>query len=127
MKVDFVRVFMMTSWPGTLLNDRLKMEGRLIGDWDRTRKDIPNIHYKNHTHDELIAARKEVMDSFFNPFNVVRIIIRWLFIDRTLIMLFLRMFLRNRVSERIRNQRALKFSIHDEEKVSLAVMEEKEA
>jgi radical SAM superfamily enzyme YgiQ (UPF0313 family) len=124
MKVDFVRVFMMTSWPGTPLNDRLKKEGRLIEDWDRTRKDVPNIRYNNYSHEELIAARKEVMDSFFNPVNMLKIVYRWIFIDRTLILLFLKMFFRNRVSERIRNQRALKLSIYKREKVSLAVMED---
>jgi radical SAM superfamily enzyme YgiQ (UPF0313 family) len=110
MRVDYVRVFLMTSWPGTLLNAKLQKEGRLINEWDRTRKDIPNVHYRNYTHDEIIAARKEVMDSFFNSFNIMKIISRWVLIDRSLIMLFLKMFVRNRVSEKIRNKRAIKLS-----------------
>lgn len=109
MKVDFVRVFLMTSWPGTPLNKKLQDEGRLIKDWDRTRKDIPSIHYKNYTHQEILAARKEVMDSFFNLSNIVRTVWRWLFIDRSLIMLFIKMSFRNRISENIRNKRAWKF------------------
>ncbi|MDZ7741578.1 MAG: radical SAM protein [Bacteroidota bacterium] len=109
MKVDYVRVFLMTSWPGTPLNEKLEKEGRLIEDWDRTRKDIPNIHYKNYTHREILAARKEVMDSFFNFSSVLRTIIRWLFIDRSLMSLFIKMSFRNRISEPIRNKRALKF------------------
>jgi len=124
MKVDFVRVFIMTSWPGTPLNDRLREEGRLIEDWDRSRKDIPNIHYKNYTHEELITARKEVMDSFFNFLNVLIIISRWVFIDRTLIMLFIKMFFRNRVSERIRNKRALKFSLQNKYSIPQVALEE---
>jgi len=107
MKVDYVRVFIMTSWPGTPLNKKLKEEGRLIEDWDRTRKDIPNIHYKNYTHEEIIAAKKAVMDSFFNFFTIARTILRWVFIERTLITLFIKMYFRNRVSERIKNKRAI--------------------
>ena len=109
MKVDFVRVFLMTSWPGTPLNKKLEKEGRLIEDWDRTRKDIPSIRYKNYTHEEILAARKEVMDASFNFFSTLRTIWRWLFIDRSLIVLFLKMTFRNRISEPIRNKRALKF------------------
>ena len=104
-------VFLMTSWPGTPLNEKLKKEGRLIEDWDRTRKDIPNIHYKNYTHKEIVAARKEVMDSYFNVSNILKIISRWFFIDRTLIMLLIKMFFRNQTSEKIRNKRALNPSV----------------
>jgi radical SAM superfamily enzyme YgiQ (UPF0313 family) len=110
MKVDFVRVFLMTSWPGTPLHKNLKKAGRLIEDWDRTRKDIPNIHYKNYSHAEIVDARKAVMDSFFNFTNVFRIVRRWLLIDRSLIMLFLKMAFRNRISEKIRVRRALLFA-----------------
>ncbi len=110
MKVEIVRVFLMTSWPGTPLNKKLAKEDRLIEDWDRTRKDIPNIHYKNYTHEEILDARKEVMDSFFNFSNVVKTAFRWLFIDTTLIRVFLKMSFRNRISERIRNKRAFGFS-----------------
>ncbi|MCF8227905.1 MAG: radical SAM protein [Bacteroidales bacterium] len=109
MKVDFVRVFLMTSWPGTPLNNRLKKEGRLIEDWDRTRKDIPNIRYKNYTHEEILQARKEVMDSFFTFFNTLKTILRWIFTERSLIKLFIKMSFRNRISEPIRNKRALQF------------------
>ncbi|MCF8352723.1 MAG: radical SAM protein, partial [Bacteroidales bacterium] len=109
MKVDYVRVFLMTSWPGTPLNKKLKEQGRLIENWDRTRKDIPNIHYMNYTHKEILSARKEVMDAFFNFSHVLRTIMRWLFIDRSLMKLFIKMTIRNRISEHIRNKRALKF------------------
>jgi radical SAM superfamily enzyme YgiQ (UPF0313 family) len=106
MNVEFVRVFLMTSWPGTPLNDKLREEGRLIEDWDRTRKDIPNIHYKHYTHEEIIAARKEIMDSFFNFFNIFKIIIRRMLINRSLIFVLIKMSFRNRVSEKIRTRRA---------------------
>ena len=113
MKVDYVRVFLMTSWPGTPLNKSLKKEGRLIENWDRTRKDIPNIHYKNYSHQEILSARKEVIDSFFNFSHVLRTILRWLFIDRSLMKLFIKMAIRNRISEQIRNKRALKFILKE--------------
>ena len=109
-KPDFVRVFLMTAWPGTPLYKELSNSGRIIKEWDKVRKDIPSIIYKNYSHNEIINARKEVMDSFFNKRNILRVILRWIFIDRSLFWIFLKMSYRNRYSEKIRNLRAFKYS-----------------
>jgi radical SAM superfamily enzyme YgiQ (UPF0313 family) len=109
-KPDFVRVFLMTAWPGTPLYKELTKAGRVIKKWDLVRKDIPSIVFKNYSHNEIINARKEVMDSFFNKRSLLRVILRWIFIDRSLIRIFLKMSYRNRYSERIRNSRAFAFS-----------------
>lgn len=105
-KADFVRVFFMTAWPGTPLFKELSAEGRASTHWDNLRKDIPTIRFKHYTHEEAIRARKEIMDSFFNFFNLSKVILRWMFIDRSLIKVFLKMSFRNRKSEQIRNHRA---------------------
>lgn len=109
-KADFVRVFLMTAWPGTALYKELQEEGRASNDWDRVRKDVPSIKFKHYTHEEIIIARKEVMDSFFRPFNLFRVGLRWVFVDRSLLKLFIRMGIRNKTSEKIRISRAVKFS-----------------
>ncbi len=105
-KADFVRVFFMTAWPGTPLYKELSAEGRASMHWDNLRKDIPSVKFKHYTHEEAIRARKEIMDSFFNFFNLSKVILRWMLIDRSLIKTFLKMSFRNRKSEQIRNQRA---------------------
>ena len=105
-KADFVRVFYMTAWPGTPLFKDLIKEGRASEEWDNLRKDIPSIKFKHYSHEEAIIARKEIMDSFFNPFNLAKVLMRWVFIDRSLIKTFLRMSFRNIKSEKIRNSRA---------------------
>ena len=112
-KADFIRVFLMTAWPGTPLYNELNKSGRLINEWDKVRKDIPSIKFKNYTHNEIINARKEVMDSFFNKRNLLKVILRWVFIERSLITTFLKISYRNRFSEKIRNSRAYTFSNED--------------
>lgn len=109
-KADFIRVFLMTAWPGTPLYQELKKSGRLINEWDKVRKDIPSIQFKHYTHNEIINARKEVMDSFFNKRNLLKVILRWVFVERSLITTFLKISYRNRFSERIRNSRAHTYS-----------------
>ncbi len=109
-KADFIRVFLMTAWPGTPLYNELNKSGRLINEWDKVRKDIPSIKFKNYTHNEIINARKEVMDSFFNKRNLLKVLLRWVFIERSLITTFLKISYRNRFSEKIRNSRAYTFS-----------------
>ena len=52
-----------------------------------------------------MAARKKVVDAFFNPLAILRVISRWLLKDRTLLFMFLKMSFRNRVSERIMRRR----------------------
>jgi len=107
---DFVRVFLITAWPGTPLYKELNASGRVIKEWDKVRKDIPSIQYKHYNHNEIINARKEVMNSFFNTRNILKVILRWIFTDRSLIPTFIKMSYRNRSSERIRNSRALTYS-----------------
>ena len=96
----------MTAWPGTPLFKELLSQGRASTDWDKLRKDIPSIQFKHYTHEEAIKARKEIMDSFFNVINMSKVIMRWMFIDRSLIKVFLKMGFRNIRSEQIRNRRA---------------------
>ncbi|MBI3567175.1 MAG: B12-binding domain-containing radical SAM protein [Gemmatimonadetes bacterium] len=104
-KADFPRVFFMTAWPGTPLFERLEAEGRASRDWDTVRKDMPSIAFSHFTHDEAMAARKEILDAFFNPWNVLLVISRWVFRDRSLGVLFVKMVVRNRMGERIKRWR----------------------
>ncbi len=105
---DFPRVFLMTAWPGTPLFDRLEKEGRASRDWDRVRKDMPSIQFKHFTHTEIVRARQEILDAFFNVFSVSRKVARWMLKDRSILFLFIRMSFRNRVSERIKQLRRRK-------------------
>ncbi|MFC2126311.1 B12-binding domain-containing radical SAM protein [Bacteroidota bacterium] len=107
---DYVRVFLMTAWPGTPLYKELKAQNRVIDNWKQVRKDIPSVIYKHYSHEEIIEARKEVMDSFFNFGNIIRVISRWVFTDLTLLSLFLKLTKRNRISEPIRKKRAHLYS-----------------
>jgi radical SAM superfamily enzyme YgiQ (UPF0313 family) len=105
-KADFVRVFFMTAWPGTKLHKQLEAEGRTTNDWDSLRKDIPTTKFKHYTHEGALAARKEIMDAFFNWPNLLMVLLRWVFKDSTLIGIFIKMSIRNKFSEKIRNKRA---------------------
>jgi radical SAM superfamily enzyme YgiQ (UPF0313 family) len=71
-KADFPRVFFATAWPGTPLFAALEKEGRANHNWDEVRKDVPSIQFKNFTHAEAIAARKKILDAFFNVFTMSR-------------------------------------------------------
>ncbi len=102
---DFPRVFFMTAWPGTPLFARLEREGRVCRDWDRVRKDVPSVDFKHYGADELMAARKEIMDAFFGPRGVARVVRRWLRKDKTLLWTFLEMSARNRIAERVKAAR----------------------
>jgi radical SAM superfamily enzyme YgiQ (UPF0313 family) len=112
-KVDFPRVFFMTAWPGTPLFDKLEKQERASSDWDDVRKDVPAIKFKNYSHKQLLAARKEVMDEFFHPLNITRVLGRWILKDRTLIKFFLESAIRNRVIERFRLKRVSKQIVRD--------------
>jgi radical SAM superfamily enzyme YgiQ (UPF0313 family) len=105
-KADFPRVFYMTAWPGTPLFEKLEKEGRASRDWDKVRKDIPSIQFKHFTHAEIAAARKEILDSSFNPWRIGKTALQWTVKDRSIVTLFLRMAFRNRVSERVKQVRA---------------------
>ena len=104
-KADFPRVFFATAWPGTPFFESLEKEGRVSRNWDEVRKDMPSIAFKHFTKEEAIAARKEVVDAFFNVFAVLRVIARWFFKDRTLLFLYLKMSIRNRIAEIIIRRR----------------------
>jgi len=106
-KADYVRVFFMTAWPGTPLFKSLKKEERVCEDWSRLRKDIPTVVFKQYSHAEIIEARNEVIGYFFSAPHILRTIWRWIWIDRSLIGLLLKMWWRNKVSEKIRNERAV--------------------
>jgi radical SAM superfamily enzyme YgiQ (UPF0313 family) len=105
-KVDLVRVFFMTAWPGTTLFEQLKKESRVSEEWEILRKDIPTLKFKHYSNSEIIEARKEVMNAFFNKSHVVRTILRWVFRDRSLIGLLIKIWWRNKTSEKIKNSRA---------------------
>lgn len=107
-KADFIRVFFMTAWPGTKLYQELKEEGRTETNWDNLRKDIPSTVFKHYTHEEALKARKEIMDSFFNWRNLLVVLFRWLFKDRSLIKVFLKTSIRNRFAEIVKYKRAQK-------------------
>ena len=105
-RVDFPRVFFATAWPGTPFFESLEKEGRVSRDWDEVRKDVPSIQFKHFTRDEAMATRKKVVDAFFNPFSILRVISRWLLKERTLLFMFLKMSVRNRISERVVRRRS---------------------
>lgn len=99
-KADFPRVFLMTAWPGTQLYRQLEKEGRASHDWSRVRKDLPSIQYKHYTHDEIMRARTEIIKSFANFRHILRVVLRWLFRDRAILLLFIRVAGRNLLIQR---------------------------
>jgi radical SAM superfamily enzyme YgiQ (UPF0313 family) len=106
-KVDLVRVFYITAWPGTPFYRQMKKENRIHNEWDTLRKDIPTLKYKHYTKTEIISARNEVIKAFYNQVHGFKIIFRWFLRDRNLVKTFLHIRKRNVASENIRNQRAL--------------------
>lgn len=105
-KVDLVRVFFLTAWPGTIFYNEMMVENRISKEWDLLRKDIPTLKFRHYSNNEIIQAREEIMKAFYNKTHVVLIIIRWIFKDSSLIRLFIKIWLRSIVSERIRVRRA---------------------
>jgi radical SAM superfamily enzyme YgiQ (UPF0313 family) len=103
--VDFPRVFFATAWPGTPFFDSLEKKKRASRNWDEVRKDVPSIKFLNFSREEAIAARKKILDAFFNVFYMLRIISRWIFKDRTLLFLYVKMNVRNRMAERLTRRR----------------------
>jgi len=103
---DFVRVFFMTAWPGTPLYEELKKEGRTTKNWDNLRKDVPSTQFKYYSHEEALKARKEILRSFFNWYNLLVVSFRWLFKDRSLLSVFLRITIRFFFAEIIKYKRA---------------------
>jgi len=90
-KVDYPRVFFATAWPGTPFFKDLEKEGRISRNWDEVRKDMPSIKFKNFTKEEAVTARQEVLDAFFKPKFIIKMLLRWIFKDRSLIKLYLNM------------------------------------
>lgn len=107
-RADFPRVFLMTAWPGTPLFEQLEEEGRASHDWDSVRKDIPTVKFKHYTHEEILQARKEILDSFFNFSNIFRMFLWWLPRERSLFLLFLKLTFRHRIAEKIKRFRRKK-------------------
>jgi radical SAM superfamily enzyme YgiQ (UPF0313 family) len=105
-KADFPRVFLMTAWPGTRLFEELQREDRASRDWDRVRKDMPSVKFKHYTHEEIRNAREEVIRAFASVFHISRVVFRWLFKDRSIIMLFIHLAFRNMILERTKRFRA---------------------
>lgn len=105
-KADYVRVFYMTAWPGTPLYKVLEKENRVTNDWKSLRKDIPTTKFKNYTNEEIIEARKAILGHFFSTRHIIKVSLTWLFRDTSLISLLIKMWWRNKNSERIRNKRA---------------------
>ncbi len=103
-KADFPRVFFCTAWPGTPFFDDMEKEGRTSHNWDEVRKDVPSIEFKHFTKEEAIAAKKEIINAFFNVPNILRMVLRWMFKDRSLMKLYLNMV----VGYRIRDYRQKK-------------------
>lgn len=104
-RVDFTRVFFATAWPGTPFFKSLEREGRASRNWDEVRKDVPSIKFKHFTVEEALAARKKIVDAFYNPFAILRVISRWILKERTLLFIYLKLSLRNRMSERVMTRR----------------------
>ncbi len=107
-KVDLVRVFYITAWPGTPFYTTMEKQNRIFKKWGKLRKDIPTFKYKHYSQTEIIEARNEVVNTFYKKSHMIRIILRWILKDRSLLKDFLHIRRRNITSEKIRNQRALK-------------------
>ena len=105
-RTDLVRVFLLTAWPGTPLYREMEAEGRVSKEWDILRKDIPTLSYRHYSAAGIIEARSQVMKTFFSKGHVLRLITRWMFIDRSLIALLIRIWWRSITSEKIRKNRA---------------------
>jgi radical SAM superfamily enzyme YgiQ (UPF0313 family) len=88
-EVDFTRVFYLTAWPGTPLFERLDREGRVSRDWDRVRKDVPSLVYRHFSPDSLRRARDLVLREMLGVSYVLRVLLRWIFRERSLVRLFL--------------------------------------
>lgn len=98
-RADFPRVFFATPWPGTPFFKEMEAEGRVSRNWDEVRKDVPSLRFKHFTKEEAIAARKQIQDAFFNIGNIIRMVLRWTFKDRSLMKLYLNMVVGYRIRD----------------------------
>jgi hypothetical protein len=67
------------------------------------------------------------MDSFFNFFNIFKIVIRWMHIYPSLVILLIKMSFRNRVSEKIRARRAFIHALKKKDFIGKEIVEEEVA
>ena len=104
-KADFPRVFFATAWPGTPFFKSLEKEGRASRNWDEVRKDIPSIKFKHFTKEEAIAARKEILDAFFNVSYMFGLFRIWVFKERSLFLMYIKMTVRHKIAEVLKKQR----------------------
>lgn len=109
-RTDLVRVFLLTAWPGTVLYRQMEAEGRVSGDWDLLRKDIPTLKFNHYSNVEIIEARSIIMKTFFSKKHVFRLALRWISIDRSLIGMLIKIWWRSISSEKIRTDRAYQVS-----------------
>jgi radical SAM superfamily enzyme YgiQ (UPF0313 family) len=105
-KVDFVRVFYATAWPGTPLFDSLEKEGRANRHWDEVRKDVPSITFKHYTHEEAVRARTEILKTFNSLAAFGRSVRKWFLKEHSLFFLFLKMSVRIRIAEAVKRRRS---------------------
>ena len=98
----------MTAWPGTQLFKSLERQGRASRDWKHVRKDMPSIRYKHYSHDEILKAREEVIHAFASMAHIFRVVLRWLFKDRSIILFFIYIAFRNMILERTKRFRGVK-------------------
>lgn len=104
-KADFPRVFFATAWPGTPFFKSLEKEGRASRNWDEVRKDIPSIKFKHFTKEEAIAARKEILDAFFNVSYMFGLFRIWVLKDRSLFLMYIKMTVRHKIAEVLKKRR----------------------
>lgn len=110
-RADFPRVFFCTAWPGTPFFKMLEKEGRVSRNWDEVRKDVPSVKFLHFTKDEAIAAKKEVLNAFFNWFASIRLISRWIFKDRSLLRLYIHMIISYRIRDFKKKRREKKAAV----------------
>jgi hypothetical protein len=73
------------------------------------RKDVPSVQFKHYTHEEILQARDEIIGSFFNFFSISKVVLRWVFKDRSILWVFLRMVFRSLIAEKVKRFRVRMF------------------
>ena len=61
---------------------------------------MPSIEYKNFTHEELEAAKHEINQAFGSFSHISSVILRWFFKDRSILVPFAKIALKNMFVER---------------------------
>jgi radical SAM superfamily enzyme YgiQ (UPF0313 family) len=107
-KADFPGIFLMTAWPRARLFANLEKEDRASRDWDRVRKDMPSVQFKHYSHQEIIQSHEKVIRAFASFEHISRVVFRWLFKDRSIIIQFIKITFQNVVFERSKQFRSIK-------------------